>query len=96
MLFTLSLTLYALREGLHQRLRRVLLTALLLYSAVVYPLHSFNRKPADLLMALTHRRALATSERPMMREIINDLQARVRAGQAAPLLMTAGEGALDL
>ena len=92
-LFTLAFVLYALRAGPHARLRRVLLVTLLLYSSVVYPLHSLNRKPSDLWPACSHREALATSERPMMSEIVDDLQARVRAGQGAPLLMTAGVGA---
>ena len=93
MLFGLAFTLYALRDGPRLRTRRVLLLALLLFSAVVYPLHSFNRKPSDLVLAVTHGAALETSERPMVREIVRDLKDRVRAGETAPLLMTAGVGA---
>lgn len=93
MLFGLAFTLFALREGTHLRTRRVLLLVLLLFSAVVYPLHSFNRKPSDLVLAVTHGAALETSERPMVRDIVRDLRDRVRAGETAPLLLTAGKGA---
>ena len=90
-LFGVGFTLYALREGPRLWTRQILLLLLLIFSAVIYPLHSFNRRPADFLSAVTHREALETSERTTMSEIVGDLKARVRSGQAAPLLLTAGE-----
>ena len=90
-LFGVAFTLCLLRPGPHAHFRKVLLGVLLLFSAVVYPLHSFNRKPSDFLLALTNREALSTSERPAMGEIIDDLKARARTEQATPLLLNAGE-----
>ncbi len=90
-LFGIALVLYALREGPHAYLRQNLLLLLLVFSTVVYPLHSVNRRPADLLRAFTSRESLTFSERPAMREVVDDLRARVRADASEPLVLTAGE-----
>ena len=90
-LFGVALVFYALREGPHAYLRQNLLLLLLVFSAVVYPLHSVNRRPADLVRSFTSRESLTFSERPAMREVVDDLRARLRADGSAPLLLTAGE-----
>ena len=89
-LFGMAFTLWLLREGPHVRGRRVFLGTLLLYSAIIYPLHSYNRKPSDLLLAWTHREQLELSERPGMTEIVDDLKAKAEANPAEPLLLIAG------
>ncbi len=92
-LFGVAFTLWMLRDGPRLRGRTLFLGGLLLYSAIIYPLHSFNRKPADLQLAWTHREQLELSERVGMTEIVDDLKAKAQANPGEPLLLVAGVGA---
>ncbi len=91
-LFALALTLWLLRLGDHWpgRLLRSTFFILMAYSAVIYPLHSFNKKPSDLWLALMHRPAYEMSEMPPMLEVVRDLHARASAIEPSDLLLHAG------
>lgn len=68
--------------------RTCALAALVGIGAIYAPLHSFSRKPGDLLLALQHRRRLELREQPAMGEVLDDLKRRFPRSDsdARPLL----------
>jgi hypothetical protein len=91
-LLTLALTLWVgqLRPTGAGRFVRSAFFLLMVYSAIVYPLHSFNKRPADLWQALSHRSAYELRERLSMLQIVEDLRARAKAIGPSELLLDAG------
>ena len=87
--FTLVFTLDIVRRGETALYRRAAkpLFILLLFSAVVFPLYSYNKGPWDLVLSLNDRDAMVAKERTDMLEIMKDIQALPgRAGPALVLL----------
>jgi hypothetical protein len=70
---------------------RIVLLALLLFSAVAFPLYSLNKGPKDLWLSVKDRRAMITKERSAMLEILQDLEARQAEIGSAPILLSAGD-----
>jgi hypothetical protein len=72
---------------------RVVITALLglsLYSAIVYPLVSFNKRPGDLIASLTDRTLQEFGERPSMLPVYEAVHAWQRAHPQGRLYLIAG------
>lgn len=91
-LFTLALTLWILRLNLGAagRFLRSAYFTLAVFSAVIYPLNSFNKRPSDLKEALIHRSAYGLRERLAMLEVVKDLQERTNVNRPSELLLHAG------
>ena len=93
-LLTVALTLWTLRLGSVPGPGRAVRSAFLVmvvFSAVVYPLYSYGKKPTDLWLALRHRPVYETHERASMLGVIQDLRARARADGPFVLLLHAGD-----
>ena len=71
-------------------LGRMVILALSLFSAVAFPLYSFNKGPKDLWLSLADRPAMTTKEHPAMLEIVRDLETRKAEIGTAPILLCAG------
>lgn len=92
-LFTLALTLatFRLADTGWGRFARSLFRVATVYSALVYPWCSFNKKPADLWEAVAHRPRYEMKDRPGMLEIVRDLRARAGAIGPSAVLLHAGD-----
>lgn len=90
LLFTLVTVIWFTSETANGALGRIVIFVLSLYSAVVFPLYSFNKGPKDLWLSLADRPAMTTKERPAMLEIVRDLETRKAEIGTAPILLCAG------
>ncbi len=91
-LFALALTLWILQLGDRWpgRLLRSSFFVLMVYSAVVYPWQSAEKRPAALWMAFEHRPAYEMTENSSLLEVVQDLHDRTPAIGESPLLLHAG------
>lgn len=64
--------------------------AFLLHGAVVYPLHSFNKRPADLVASIKNREGAMLRERSSMKEVVEAVREHHRAEPDATWLLHAG------
>ena len=65
---------------------------LLLFSAIVFPLFSYNRGPENILLSIRHRDVMVTKERSGMLEIMRDIRTLPDRGGPVLLLLHAGGG----
>ncbi|MGC3992510.1 MAG: glycosyltransferase family 39 protein [Chthoniobacteraceae bacterium] len=91
MLGALALTLFLVGRSERSGPLSLLWLLVLLFAAFLYPLNSFNKKPEDLLLAVTQRRVLETSERPAIRQILEVMdQLEQREGHPPVVLLCGG------
>jgi hypothetical protein len=88
--FALALTLLSDGQDLFKRGMRWTILAIGVFSAITYPLMSFNKKPSDLLRAVMHREEAMFAERPGVLEIYSDLDQRTDDLRSTGLALVAG------
>lgn len=91
-LFALAFTLFIVREKT-SRFRCQLRTPfllLLIYSAAIFPLCSFNKAPSDIWESITQRDVTATKECASMLEIVEDIKALPARANKPLVLLHAG------
>jgi hypothetical protein len=88
-LFTVAATIFVVHDASWSGLGRKVFLGLSLYSAILFPLYSYNKAPRHIWLSLTDRDAMTTLERPTMLEILKDLRARKSELGASPMLIYA-------
>lgn len=85
---TLALVLAMVAEG-RSRPAQLLLLLTIAYSVVIYPLHSLNRRPGDLVLAFTKRRTLEMRENSGLAVVIDAVERLSREQPAAVIYLAA-------
>ncbi len=63
---------------------------LLLFSAIAFPLYSYNKGPKDLRLSIAHREQMIAKENPPMLEIMKDIESMAKSPAPPVLLLHAG------
>ena len=97
-LFTLAFILGIVRHrdtALYRHAAKPLFV-LLLFSAVVFPLYSYNKGPENLRLSIAHRDEMITKENPPMLEIVKDIEGMAKSPNPPLLLLHAGKCSLQI